>query len=250
MDEQLTDRTTIVTGASSGIGAATARTFAAAGANVVLAARSEQSLRDLAANLETEYDVRAVPVPTDVTDYDAVAGLVETTRERLGTIDVVVANAGIGEQRDQPIADMPLDQYRQVTRTNIDGAFYTTKASLSALKQNNGALVYVGSYLGKHPSTSIPVYAATKWWLQGFAHSVAGRTSTVGVSLVNPSGVRTAFGSEYNDEANEQRLDTQTLSPAEVADSIAFSARMSLDTRSAGVVAELDLYRTDINSRF
>lgn len=238
----------LVTGASSGIGAATARRFAETGTNVVLAARSQDTLAAVAEDCH-EAGVDALAVPTDVTDPAAVEALVEATTERFGRLDTAVVNAGIGEQRDVPLSELPREQFERVTETNVHGAFYTTQAVLPALREAAGALVFVGSYKGKYPSTSTPVYAASKWWLRGFAASVAGRVGPedVAVTVVNPSGVPTDFGSEFRPETNTETLDPAvTVGAEDVADAIVYAA-----TRPGpAAVAELDLYRQDIHERF
>jgi NADP-dependent 3-hydroxy acid dehydrogenase YdfG len=238
----------LITGASSGIGAATARRLADAGADVVLAARGSSALADVAADCESA-GVEALAVPTDVTEYAAVEALVDATIERFGRIDTVVISAGIGEVRDVPIPELPLEQFERVTETNVHGAYYTTRATLPALEAAGGALVFVGSFKGRHPSTSTPVYAASKWWLRGFALSIAGRAGPdgVGVTLVNPSGVTTPFGSEFRDRSNVTALDDEsTLDATDVAGAIAYAAAQE----PPATVTELDLNRRDILERF
>ncbi|MEZ3143816.1 SDR family oxidoreductase [Halobaculum sp. MBLA0143] len=239
----------VITGAGRGIGAATARRLAADGHRVVLASRTAADLERVADEVETEYGVPAHAVPTDVTDPEAVRALVDTTRERCGRLDVAVVNAGVGEPQNVPLEELSLETYDTVTRTNVDGAFYTARAALPALRETEGTLVFVGSYLGKFPSTKTPVYAASKWWLRGFAHSVAGRAGQEGVavSLVNPSGVDTSFGRDTRGETNAERLDSEEVVSAEdVADAVA----TCVGQESPGTVAELDLYRRDIHEKF
>jgi NADP-dependent 3-hydroxy acid dehydrogenase YdfG len=235
----------LITGASRGIGAATAARLAGAGYDVVLAARDERTLEEVASGI----DARTRAVPTDVTDPDAVAALVEGTLDRFGRLDAAVVNAGTGERRNVPLAELPLEEYHRVRATNVDGAFYTTRAVLEPLRERDGTLVFVGSYKGVYPSTSTPVYAATKWWLRGFAKSVAGRTGPdgVAVSLINPSGVPTEFGREFRDRTGTDRLDPDdSLSTEDVADAIAFAVAQP----APGAVSELDLFRRDIYERF
>ena len=239
----------VITGASRGIGAATARRLADVGYTVVLAARTADELSTVADEIATAHGVETHAVPTDVTDPGAVEALVETAVERYGRVDAAVVNAGVGEPRNVPLEDLSLDTYDTVTGTNVDGAFYTARATLPALRETEGSLVFVGSYLGKYPSTKTPVYAASKWWLRGFAHSVAGRAGQAGVavSLVNPSGVDTSFGRDTRGETNAERLDSEEVVSAEdVAESIYTCVRQE----SPGTVAELDLFRQDIHEKF
>lgn len=247
-DGAFAGRVALVTGASGGIGAATARLLAADGASVVLAARSEGPLTAVAESCR-ERGAAALAVPTDVTDHGAVEALVAATTERFGRLDVTVVAAGVGEERDRPLDSLPVEQFRRVTRTNVDGAFHTARAALPALRATEGSLVFVGSFKGKFPSASTPVYAASKWWLRGFAASVAARVGPegVGVTVVNPSGVPTGFGSEFRDATNADRLDPEAeLDATDVADAVAFAARQE----APATVTELDLNRRDILARF
>jgi NADP-dependent 3-hydroxy acid dehydrogenase YdfG len=231
--------TVLVTGASSGIGRATAVRAGTHGATVVLAARREDRLRDAAARVEDAGGV-AHAVPTDVTDAGAVDALVETAVERTGGLDAAVVNAGVGEVRDAPLSAV---DFGRVTRTNVDGAFHTVRAALPHLREREGSLAFVGSTYGVEPAASVPVYAASKWWLRGFARSVAARHGDeVGVSVVNPAGVRTAFGHDTRAVTNAERYAPgEVLEPEQVAASVLFCLRQT----EPAVVAELDLRRRE-----
>ena len=238
----------VVTGASAGIGAATARRLANEGTHVVLAARRADRLEAVADDCRSA-GVEAAVVPTDVTDRTAVEALFTAVEERFGRLDGVVVNAGIGEEYTDAVETLPVEQFEAVTETNVHGAFYTTRAALPALRDHGGTVVFVGSYKGQYPSTSSPVYAASKWWLRGFAKSIAGQVGPDGVAVttVNPTGVRTEFGSEFRDRPNADALDpASTVGVDDVADAIAFALAQDPPT----TVAEIDLYRRDIHERF
>ncbi|WP_435161148.1 SDR family oxidoreductase [Halorubrum sp. SY-15] len=238
----------VVTGASAGIGAATARRLATDGTRVVLAARRAERLETVADDCRSA-GVETAVVPTDVTDRAAVEALFTAVEERFGRLDGVVVNAGIGEEHTDAVDALPVEQFEAVTETNVHGAFYTTRAALPALREHGGTVVFVGSYKGIYPSTSSPVYAASKWWLRGFAKSVAGQVGPdgVAVTIVNPTGVRTEFGSEFRDRPNAEALDpATTVGVDDVADAIAFALAQDPPT----AVAELDLFRRDIHERF
>ena len=241
--DALDGETAMVTGASSGIGAATARRLAAAGANVVLAARREERLGEIADEVETEYGVDAAVVPTDVTDEDRVAALVETTVERFGGLDAVVANAGLGI--NESVEEMSTETYRTMMDVNVDGAFFTAREAVPHLRETEGTIVFVGSFAGQYPRPGNPVYAATKWWVRGFALSLAGSVGEdgVGVSVVNPTEVRTEFGSEDEEmDTFEDAFDPgEVTEPSEVADAVAFAVRQEPPTATT----EIDLYRRD-----
>ncbi|TSD14601.1 SDR family NAD(P)-dependent oxidoreductase [Haloglomus irregulare] len=231
--------TAVVTGASSGIGRETVRALARDGADVVLAARREERLHEIAAEVADAHGVAAEVVPTDVTDADAVAALVAAAEERLDGVDIVVANAGVAAGSD--IETMTDEEYRRMMAVNTDGVFYLTRAALPALRESGGHLVYVGSFAGRFPRPYNPVYAATKWWVRGFAKSVSAQVGDddIGVSIINPAAVRTEFEVDGRSMA-DRYAPGEVVEPAEVADAIAFAAK-----QSPSMVHELDLYERD-----
>jgi len=235
MPNELDDSTAIVTGASSGIGRATAEALSAAGADIVLAARSEDRITALADDLETN----ALAVPTDVREEADVEALVASTVNRFGGVDVLVNNAGLG--RGSSVEDLSTDEYRRMMETNVDGMFFTTRAALPHLRESEGTAIFIGSFAGEFPRSFNPVYAATKWWTRGFAKSLSAQAGNeVAVSIINPSEVRTEFGSE-DGESFEQRFDEgEVTEPAEIADAVVFAAE-----QSPSMVSELDLFRRD-----
>ncbi|MGM0591717.1 MAG: SDR family oxidoreductase [Halobacteriota archaeon] len=240
MDETLEGRVALLTGASSGIGKATAREFAKEGATVALAARGADQLETLVAELELTFDVPALGVPTDVRDEAAVESMVEETIDRFGRLDVVVNNAGVGTHG--PVATTETEEYRRMMDTNVDGMFFTTRAVLPHLVETEGNLVFLGSFAGQYPRPSNPIYAATKWWTRGFALSLEGQVGSdgVGITVVNPTEVRTEFGSEAGASAAERFGPEESSEPEEVADAIVFAAKQRHST-----ISEIDLYRRD-----
>ncbi|MFB6069356.1 MAG: SDR family oxidoreductase [Halobacterium sp.] len=236
----LQDKFALVTGASAGIGADTARVLAREGANVALAARREERLEAVADELESAFGAETLVVPTDVRDEEAAEAMVETTVGEFGRLDVLVNNAGVGVGGE--VADVTTDEYRLMMETNVDGVFFATRAAIPHLRETAGNLVFVGSFAGQYPRPGNPTYAATKWWVRGFAHSLAGQVGPdgVGVSVVNPTEVRTEFASEA-DTAFEDRFDPgEVTEPEEIAEAIGFAASQERST-----VHEVDLYRRD-----
>ncbi|WP_458190282.1 SDR family oxidoreductase [Haladaptatus sp. NG-WS-4] len=239
-DTPLSGKSTLVTGASSGIGRSTAHTLARDGANVALAARRESELTDIADALESEYDVETLVCPTDVRDEAAAASMVEETVSAFGGLDVLVNNAGLA--RGELVEDLSTDDYRTMQETNVDGVFFATQVALPHLRESAGNLIFVGSFAGQYPRPFNPVYAATKWWVRGFAHSLEGQVGADGVAItvVNPSEVRTEFGSDYGESFAERFEPGSVTEPEEVAGAIAFAARQEIST-----ISELDIYRRD-----
>jgi NADP-dependent 3-hydroxy acid dehydrogenase YdfG len=237
MSETLDGRTAVVTGASSGIGAESARALADAGASVVLAARSEDAIEEVTADIRETTEADAVAVPTDVTEEAAVEALVDEAVETFGGLDVLVNNAGVARGSD--VEEMTTEEYRTMMAVNADGMFFATRAALPHLRETGGTLVFVGSFAGKFPRPFNPVYAATKFWTRGFAQSVSAQVGgDVGVTVINPSEVRTKFGDGWSME--ELYDEGEVTEPEEVAEAVVFAAECS-----PSMVSELDLYRRD-----
>ena len=154
----------LITGASTGIGAATARAAAAAGWSLGLAARSAEKLRDLSEELGPE---RALPLPLDVADWTAQQAAVATLVDRFGRLDAAFANAGLGSTAPG-VEGGDLDNWRAMLETNIWGLLLTAKAALPELRKTRGRLLLTGSRAGR---TAIrgSIYGATKWFVHGFA---------------------------------------------------------------------------------
>jgi len=230
----LEGRSAVVTGASSGIGRATARALAADGANVAIAARREEKLEGLERELQTEYDVETVVAPTDVRDEAAVDEMIEVADDAFDHLDIVVNIAGLA--RGGPIEEQSTEDYRTVMETIVDGTFFTTRAAIPHLRETEGSLILMGSFAGKYPYSGAPVYGGARWWIRGFAKSVQGQVGQdgVGVTVINPSEVRTQVWEDEYDEG--EILEAET-----VAEAVAFIAQQD----SPAVVSQLDLYRRD-----
>jgi len=240
MPRAIDGQTAIVTGASSGIGRATVHALAREGARVVLAARREERLDEIAATVAEEHDAETHVVPTNVRDEDAVATLVEATVSEFGGLDLVVNNAGLARGAD--VEHMTTEEYRTMMEVNVDGMFFVTRESLPHLRESAGNLVFVGSFAGKYPRPFNPVYAASKWWTRGFAKSVSAQVGTedVGVTVVNPSEVRTEFGGVYGETFAERFEEGEVTEPEEVAEAVVFAAE-----QGPSMASEIDMYRRD-----
>ena len=238
--DTLAGETALVTGASSGIGEATVHALAEAGAAVALAARREERLEDITRDVESAYGVDTLVVPTDVTDVPAVEAMVETTVEEFGGLDILVNNVGLA--RGEGVADLSTEDYRLMMDVNVDGYFFPTREALPHVRESGGTLVFIGSFAGQYPRPGNPVYAATKWWVRGFAKSVSADVGedNVAVTVINPAEVRTEFGGG-DGEAFEDRFEPGEVSdPEEVAAAVRFGAE-----QDPSMVSELDLYRRD-----
>jgi short-subunit dehydrogenase len=185
----LAGQVALITGASGGIGQATARELARQGASVVLAARREDLLDALASELGAS-GVETLSVPTDLTDSAQIEPLVEHALERFGKIDILVNNAGIGSSRS--LAKTPPDAIRRELEVNLIGAILLTRAILPGmLERKRGAIISIASVAG-HVAVE-PLYSATKFGVRGFSYALRRqlRGSGVTVSVVSPGFIRT-----------------------------------------------------------
>jgi len=239
-EQSLDSASVIVTGASSGIGEATAHALAEDGANVALAARREERLESIATDLEAAYGVETLVVPTNVRDEAAVDALVAETVETFGGLDLLVNNVGVvaGEGVD----GLSTDAYRTMMEVNVDGYFFATRAALPHLRESAGTLVFIGSFAGQYPRPFNPVYAASKWWVRGFAKSVSADVGEddVAVTTINPAEVRSEFASESGESFEDRFEEGEVSDPTEIAEAVRFAAR-----QDPSMVSELDLYRRD-----
>ena len=207
----MSDPVFLITGASSGIGAATARQAAAAGYRLVLGARSTERLNELAAELGG--DERAVAVTCDVTEWEQQEALVQRALDAYGRLDVAFANAGFGAARGF-LKESP-EQWRSMVLTNVYGAALTIRATLPALTQSQGHLLLTGSVAGRR---ALPgsLYSATKWAVTAMGESARQELNGTGVrvTVIEPGMVDTPFF---------ERPVTDALQPDDIARAVMFA---------------------------
>ncbi len=188
--EPMADPVFLITGASTGIGAGTARRAAEAGYRLVLAARSVDKLEALASELGGEE--RAVAVRCDVTEWSDQEAMVATTLERFGRLDVAFANAGFGATRG--FLEETVDHWRSMVLTNVLGPALTVRATLPALKESRGHLLLTGSVAGRR---ALPgsLYSCTKWAVTAMGEAARLEVDGTGirVTLIEPGMVDTPF---------------------------------------------------------
>jgi meso-butanediol dehydrogenase/(S,S)-butanediol dehydrogenase/diacetyl reductase len=172
------DNVVIVTGAGSGIGAATARRFHAEGAIVALCGRRPAKLAEVGATLKGD---RHLVLPTDVTVVTEVEHLVAETLRRFGRIDVVVNNAGTGGVGG--FLELPREQWRKVFGVNVDGVFNVTRAALPHLIETRGSIVNVSSASGLGGDNGLNFYNATKGAVSNLTRSLAIEFAPKGVRI-------------------------------------------------------------------
>jgi len=227
VSSELAGRSVVVTGASSGIGVATARAFAAAGARIVLAARREERLRSLAAELGAAGAEVAVAV-TDMRIEDDVVRLFATARERFGGVDVLVNNAGLG--RAAPLSSAPSAPWREMLEVNVLGLCIATREAITDMDRRGvaGHIVHVSSMAGHRvPGPDSGMYAATKFAVraltEGLRQELRARQSGIRVSCLSPGYVDTEFAAVFSGSSDapaklNERL--KVLEPEDVAAAI------------------------------
>src|SRR5579875_1101231 len=204
----MSDPVFLITGASSGIGAATARAAAQAGYRVVLAARSTDKLDAIAAELGG--DERAIAVSCDVTEWSQQEAMVARALQQFGRLDVAFANAGFGGPRGF-LAGTP-EQMRDMVLTNVYGAGLTVRSTLPALKEAQGHLLLTGSVAG-HRVLPGSMYSVTKWAVGAMAEAARQDLNGTGVrvTLISPGQVDTPF---FDKQRSEGRLHVDDIARA------------------------------------
>jgi len=188
--KKLANKVVLITGASSGIGAALARVFAEEGARVALAARSAEKLRALAGSLGAD----ALAVPTDMTDPAQVRRMVEVTVERFGCLDILINNAGVGMYA--PVASMSPEQFEQVVSTNWLGPVRAIQAAIPYLrKQGGGQIINISSVAGKIPIPWMGAYCGTKFALNALSDSLRMELAADRIQVISvcPGRISTPF---------------------------------------------------------
>lgn len=206
----------VVTGASSGIGRATARALAAEGATVVVTARRAERLDQLVDELESAGG-RALAVTADLTNATHVERLARAAHDAWGRVDILVNNAGVGKYG--PIEVYDPDDYDWMMNTNMRAGFLCTRAFLPAMKERgHGQVCFVGSVAGLRGLPNESVYCASKFAQMGFAQALDHETRDHGVkvSVVAPGGVHTEFAIGTGRTEGDPTLD-EMLSPDDVA---------------------------------
>jgi NADP-dependent 3-hydroxy acid dehydrogenase YdfG len=201
----------VITGASTGIGAATARHAVDAGHRVVLAARSEEKLASLVDELGGSE--HAVAVRTDVTEWEEQQALAARALDAFGAIDVVFANAGFGGARSfSPEKADPVEDWKAMVLTNVYGAALTVRATIEHLKASQGHLLLTGSVAGRR---ALPgsLYSATKFAVTSMGEGIRLELNGTGcrVTLIEPGMVDTPF---FDDKPSGHPLEADDIARA------------------------------------
>lgn len=213
------DRTVIITGGSEGVGAAAARLFAEAGANLVLAARSRKNLEALADELRDK--TRVAIFPMDVTDDDACVDVFKKATFEFGGVHVLVNNAGYHARGD--VADVNAGELARMVDVNLRAPVVLSRIALTYFKESDAAaIINVGSMAGRTPVPGSTTYAASKSGLRSFTLALAEelRGTHIKVGLVSPGPIDTGFIVADLDETADITLSQPISTAEEVAQTI------------------------------
>jgi NADP-dependent 3-hydroxy acid dehydrogenase YdfG len=223
----LTNAVTVVTGASSGIGAATAKRLAASGAKVVLAARNEDKLRTLVSEI-TEAGGTATYRFTDVTDRADAKALAAFAEETYGPVDVLVNNAGL--MLFSAWKDTAVDDWDRMIDTNLRGYLHAVAAVLpSMLERRSGRILNMSSVAGINVGEGAGVYSATKFFVRAITESLrkeVGVANGIQVSMVSPGVIDTGWADKVSDAEGRKaatELNKDAIPPEAVADAVAYA---------------------------
>jgi NADP-dependent 3-hydroxy acid dehydrogenase YdfG len=215
-------RVAVITGASSGIGAATARALARDGYRVALLARRLDRIGAIADELGNG----SIAIKADVTDRDALLAAADRVRKELGGADVLVNNAGI--MLLGPFSAEQRDDYRRMIEVNLLGAITTTEVFLDQIKHGGGDIVNISSVAGRTARAGNGVYAATKWGLNGWSESLRHQLlPDVRVTVIEPGAVATELPTHITHaetrQGTEQLYSQVEVTAEDIAEVIAFA---------------------------
>jgi clavulanate-9-aldehyde reducatase len=206
MAETLEGRAAAITGASAGIGEATALALARAGAAVAITARRGERLEQLAARIEEEGG-RALAHPADLADERGARGFVEAAYEHLGRLDILVNNAGV--MLLGPVEGADINDWRRMVEVNVLGLLYCTHAALPVMReQGSGHIVNLSSVAGRHANAGSAVYNLTKFGVNAFSEALRQEVTGGGirVTIIEPGYVATELQGQNRDPAVRERI--------------------------------------------
>ena len=201
---RLENQIAVITGASSGIGAAIAKALTKEGAHAILAARSHDKLQSVVAEIQADGG-HASPVICDVTDEEAVQSMFSEVASQFSRLDIVVNNAGLA--KGGPIDELDFQTWRDVMSVNLDGAFLCSREAFKLMKpQKRGRIINIGSVSAKMPRVHSAPYTTSKFALEGLTRSLAldGRSYGISVGVLQPGNTMTSIWEGREDKVNEE----------------------------------------------
>lgn len=209
--DKLTDKTALITGGSKGIGYGVAEVLIKAGMNVTITARSETDVQEAAAKLSDLGEGKALGLPCDVRDLSAQQTIVKETLNAFGSLDALIANAGIGHFA--PIDEISPEHWAEVIDINLTGVFNSVKASVEQLKKSRGFIITIASLAGANFFAKGAAYNASKFGLVGFTQAIMLdlRKHGIKVSTIMPGSVATYFNDHQPSEADSWKIQPEDI---------------------------------------
>ncbi|MFD1176486.1 3-ketoacyl-ACP reductase [Paenibacillus puldeungensis] len=218
MAQSLNAKVAIVTGGARGIGKATAIALAKEGVNVGLLARTEATLKEVAAEIES-LGVKVAYVAVDITSQEQVEAAVEALKNELGPADILINSAGVATFGT--LLEMDPEEWKGMIDTNLMGTYYVTRAVLPQLiEKNKGDIINIASTNGLNGAATASAYSASKFAVIGFTESLAQevRRNNIRVSALAPSTVATDMALELN--LIKENIDSKFIQPEDLAEFI------------------------------
>lgn len=206
-------KSALVTGASKGIGYAVAKALLEVGYNVTITSRNLEEVEQAALQLQTQGLGQVQGIVSDVRNPQAVEQMIEAHLERFGGLDVLFVNAGVG--RFANIEDLSLEQWHEIIDTNLNGAFYTVKAAIPALKKSQGYIFTLSSLAGRNTFAGAAAYNASKFGLNALSEvlNLDLRQYGIKVTQIMPGSVSTYF----NHHEPDTQHDAWKIQPEDIA---------------------------------
>ena len=201
----------IITGGSKGIGYGIAEAMVKAGIHVAITSRSMKNAEEAAQNLQKLAAVEVLPIQADVKYWDDHQSMVDQVTSKLGGLDIVIANAGVGHFAS--IDDLSVEDWNEVIDTNLTGAFYTIKSSLEALTASKGYFITIASLAGTNFFPMGSAYNASKFGLVGFTQAVMldVRKRGIKVTTIMPGSVATHFNNRIPSSQDSWKIQPEDI---------------------------------------
>ena len=237
MAQSLKDKVAIVTGGARGIGKATAIALAKEGVKVGLLARTEATLKEVAAELE-RLGVKAAYAAADISSKEQTEAAVEALKKELGPADILINSAGIATFGT--VLEMDPEEWKKIIDTNVMGTYYVTRAVLPQLiDKNGGDIINISSTNGLNGGATSSAYSASKFAVIGFTESLAQevRRNNIRVSTLNPSTVATDLALDLN--LIKENNDSKFIQPEDLAEFIVDQLKLNrrIYVKSASFIA-------------
>lgn len=206
-------KSALITGGTKGIGYGIAEALLKEGINVAITGRNKESAEDAAKKLNANGNdrARAIGIEADVRNYESQEKAIKTAVEAFGTLDILIANAGLGHFAS--VEDLTIEQWKETIDTNLTGPFYTLKAGLDQLKKNKGYYITISSLAGTNFFKGGSAYNASKFGLTGFSQAAMLdlRDYGIKISTIMPGSVSTHFNGNEPDKEDAWKIQKEDM---------------------------------------